>query len=365
METQIFEMSAKGGLQPVNQNVFKDLQPGTVIMWGGNMAWGPTRFCILYRRETSRGEVMYDGFNMDEPSKNSHLHGVESWSIKDPNDKSVWHSQHMFLQPETVDAETVEQYKAMHEAQRTAQEDIERKDKAEADRLEALGRELWPSLIGECPAVIVAEHEVSDCDGMTDYYASHTDQRVILAPSFHKRDLFPEMRKAAALIEETRQFATVPSKPADANEWWHPEDEHREKYSMGHGYYLGNDRYSGWQVSKEVFYKGTPTREDYICLAKRHDHLQKSKPEAPKATPASAAGFEVTHDRDWTWVKFAVKPAESTLQALRDAGARFSHKRMAWYFARPVEETEISHMMSAPEPAKTLPSRFALGLGDD
>lgn len=26
--------------------------------------------------------------------------------------------------------------------------------------------------------------------------------------------------------------------------------EHREKYSMGHGYYLGTTRYSGWQVRK-------------------------------------------------------------------------------------------------------------------
>ena len=63
---------------------------------------------------------------------------------------------------------------------------------------------------------------------------------VLLGFSTHTRDLFPEMRKAAARFEGTAHLAER-----------NAEYEHREKYSMGHGYYLGTHRYSGWQVSKE------------------------------------------------------------------------------------------------------------------
>ena len=318
---------------------------------------------------------------MDEPQKNAHLHQTEAWSIKDPNDKSVWHSQHMFIQPETVDAATVETYRNQHEMQAKALEEQQNAAKAESDRLEALGRKLWPSLIGNCPAVIIAEHHVSDCDSQSDYFASHEDQTVILAPSKHKRDLFPEMRKAAALIPETRHYADSPQ----------GEDEHREKYSMGHGYYLGKSRYSGWQISKEVFYKGEPQREHFISLAKRHDHLQKTEsprpaPLAPTTDETSAAGWTITYDRDWTWVFFPTKPTPEVISGLKDSGARWSQRRAAWYFNRHVEQTELSQVLetttepetpSAPDiiapatpdrpekepsqpPAFTFPSRFAL-----
>ena len=69
------------------------------------------------------------------------------------------------------------------------------------------------------------------------------------------------------------------------------EIEHREKYTGGNGYYLGFDRYSGWNVSKTgVGYgsdAGTPSRDLCITLANRHDHLTKGKaaPPALKAPP--------------------------------------------------------------------------------
>lgn len=73
-----------------------------------------------------------------------------------------------------------------------------------------------------------------------DYFGSRIVRTVILGFSTHTRDLFPEMRKAAARFEGTAHLAER-----------NAEYEHREKYSMGHGYYLGTHRYSGWQVSKE------------------------------------------------------------------------------------------------------------------
>jgi predicted RNA methylase len=91
-------------------------------------------------------------------------------------------------------------------------------------------------------AAIMAElHE--DCsDSMSDYWNHRTLRRVVIGWSRHKRDLFAEMRKAAASFPETADLATAPENA-----------EHREKYSMGAGFYLKNGcrDSSGWCVKKE------------------------------------------------------------------------------------------------------------------
>lgn len=90
-------------------------------------------------------------------------------------------------------------------------------------------------------AAIVATLEHDDCDSMTDYFNVKRSRCVVIGWSKHKRDLFAEMRKAAALFPETADLADAPESA-----------EHREKYSMGGGYYLkaGNRYDSGWKVSK-------------------------------------------------------------------------------------------------------------------
>lgn len=104
-----------------------------------------------------------------------------------------------------------------------------------------------------CPAwakaVIYAVQEIDDCDAMSDYFNVKTGRRVVLGYSRHTRDLFPELRNAAATFPETAHLATA---PADA--------EHREKWSMGAGYYLkATGRYSsGWKVCKRTIHNGAP-----------------------------------------------------------------------------------------------------------
>jgi hypothetical protein len=171
-------------------------------------------------------------------------------------------------------------------------------------------------------ALIVAEYETDESDMMTDYFATKTRVSVPLAWSKHTRDLFSEMRKAAAAFKPTRHLGPncdvwtarvvydIPdpgyvvyagcsihdgdydhspdNKPrtfatkADAEAYvasckplvrcWHGETllsyrwqvscesiEHREKYSMGSGYYLKSSHCysSGWTVSKRCFYRET------------------------------------------------------------------------------------------------------------
>lgn len=107
-------------------------------------------------------------------------------------------------------------------------------------------------------AVIIAEKISDDSDSMTDYHGSNVVETLILAWSTHRKDLFPEMRKASQNAKETIHLVNAPESA-----------EHSEKYSMGGGYYLkdGYRHSSGWRVSKQRLYKGAsdvPTGR--ICI---------------------------------------------------------------------------------------------------
>lgn len=91
-------------------------------------------------------------------------------------------------------------------------------------------------------SAIIAELDHDASDSMTDYYNHTTSRCIVLAWSAHTRDLFAEMRKAAANHPETAHLQAAPETA-----------EHREKYSMGAGYYLknGGRDSSGWSVKKK------------------------------------------------------------------------------------------------------------------
>jgi hypothetical protein len=102
----------------------------------------------------------------------------------------------------------------------------------------------------DAKAVIYAEFMRDESDGMTDYFGGRTERTVILGFSKHTRDLFPELRKAALNYAETAFLADAPDSA-----------EHREKYSMGGGFYLSKGgRYSGWQVRKRSLNAENPAR---------------------------------------------------------------------------------------------------------
>lgn len=218
MNAKVYEIG-KDGRMVESISRFDNLEPGTVIQWGGNMAFPVTNFCILAKLPAGNYGTQYECYNMDRPENNARLQRVEARSIKSPDDPAIWHSQHYFIQSETVPAETVAQCLADHKAQRAAFDKRVNELKTEDDRLESIGRELWPTLLGDCPAVIVAEHHKNESDSMSDYFASRVTERVILAASSHKRDIFSEFRKAAGKIPETRHLETAPAKPADADEY--------------------------------------------------------------------------------------------------------------------------------------------------
>lgn len=57
-------------------------------------------------------------------------------------------------------------------------------------------------------------------------------------------------------------------------------------------------------------------------------------------------GYQVEHDRDWTWLRFADKPPESIREILKSRlGARWSRKRQAWYVKQHVDADVIAHVL--------------------
>jgi hypothetical protein len=107
-----------------------------------------------------------------------------------------------------------------------------------SEQLQAIGKERLEAIVpANVKAVIVAELHEDESDSMTDYFGYRTKRTVILGFSAHTKDLFSEMRKYAACFTETAHLAVENKKY-----------EHREKYSMGDGYYLGESKYSGWIV---------------------------------------------------------------------------------------------------------------------
>jgi hypothetical protein len=63
---------------------------------------------------------------------------------------------------------------------------------------------------------------------------------------------------------------------------------------------------------------------------------------APSSSSAPAQASDelpvgVTHNRSWTWVKFAEKPSDEVLSKLSELGGRFTFKRMAWYFTHHID----------------------------
>jgi hypothetical protein len=119
---------------------------------------------------------------------------------------------------------------------------------------------------------------------MTDYFGYHTKRTVILGFSTHSKDLFSEMRKHASALPETAHLA-------EENEKY----EHREKYTGGSGYFLGESKYHGWIVKKESYYRDRESIIDAFALtAGDEDNVcVKARPETNGITKTVTGDFEI------------------------------------------------------------------------
>ena len=238
--------------------------------------------------------------------------------------------------PEFMDSFEVAILLQQAHGQKKAEDEEAEQEKIRVEQVKEIGRKRFAEIFPEdAQAVIVARLRQNESDNQTDYYAHSTQRTVIIGFSKHKRDLFSEMRKHAPNFEETAYLA-------EFNEDY----EHREKYSMGDGYYLGKSKYSGWIIEKEPVYNRERTIEDFAYTAGNEDTIHLSK---TATTPQSKPTEE--HTGGCTVVEYSAKAGADFREhkAIKDEsqqmGGRFNSrltfngKRLAgWIFPKSQEQ---------------------------
>ena len=221
--------------------------------------------------------------------------------------------------------------------QKKAEEEKVEQEKIRVEQVKEIGRIRFTEIFPEdAQAVIVARLRENESDSYTDYYSYNTQRTVILGFSKHKRDLFSEMRKHASNFEETAYLA-------EFNEDY----EHREKYSMGDGYYLGESKYSGWIIEKVPVYNRERTIEDFAYTAGSEDNIHISK----SGTTQKNSNRTTENNSGCTLVEYSAKAiavfgeTRAIKEELKAMGGRFNsrltfngQKLAGWIFPKSQEQ---------------------------
>jgi hypothetical protein len=244
--------------------------------------------------------------------------------------------------PEFMDAFEVAILHSEAEQHRKAKQE-ERQQKHERNELlKTVGKECLQNIVPQdVKAIIVAELHEDDSDPYTDYFGYNNRRTVILGFSNHTKDLFSEMRKCAANFSETAHLAEENKKY-----------EHREKYTGGAGYFLGESKYHGWIVKKEKYYKDRDAIINGFALTAGEESNVCVKEQATGHTTAETVvtgDFEIVDYSEKALAVFGdTRPMKDQLKAL---GGRFNpklthegEKKVGWIFAKSKEQ-EIRNLL--------------------
>lgn len=245
------------GLKPLTSKGKNDLKKGQLIEWRGNYGH---KSVIYENLGIDKNNSSYGSKYMTITLNSYNKRIIYAYMLVYPTD-DLSHTQHHYILDEIYSEEkTNDLYKLNQEKGMKRNEEKERIE-IERKALVEKGRTLFEKYIpANAQALIIASEEIDDCDIMSDYFSTKTGSQVILGYSLHKKDLFNEMRKHANKIEETKHLAAK-------NEKY----EHREKHSMGAGYYLkAACRYStSWKIDKEIKWDDRWSEGLYVVMAKR------------------------------------------------------------------------------------------------
>lgn len=190
----------------------------------------------------------------------------------------------------------------------------------------------------DAKAAIIARRvslDEENSDPYADYYKTQTDEVIILAWSKHTRDLFAEMRKAAKNHPETA-FLADPEQS----------QEHREKYSMGKGFYLTNKGYirAGWIIEKQQFW-GANDKASHLPMGQiaipgyvgqQAAPVEQAEALAPvvEAAPEQAAPVEQAAD---------LAPVVEAVPAPAPVKPKFTAQRVGGLWSVSIEQGEERH----------------------
>lgn len=153
----------------------------------------------------------------------------------------------------------------------TAKAQKEQKEEEQKERLKQQaierGKELLKEIVPEnVKSIILAELIEDQSDAQRDFFYKSVVRTVILGFSDSTRNNFAELRRFANNFEPTAELS-IP----------HKQNEHRENYSGGRGYYLGASVYSGWIVRKRGLYNRQSTIENFAYTAGSGDNIYLGK----------------------------------------------------------------------------------------
>lgn len=233
----IFDQKVTAGELPSKTDPDYEIKPGQRIFLDNPQT--PVSNLVIYNIEKIHGELFYQFVNIDNLAlgQTAHLDNYE-----DKFGIGYYYRKDEFMDIDQVNNLVIEA-KAKQKLDRERKEQENDAVRREIEKKIVEGKKLV-TIPNSAKAVIVAHFKEDKSDMQSDYFAHHTVKTVYLAYSSHTRDLFPEMRKAASRFNQTSHLT-------DAPEAW----EHREKYSMGSGYYLGESHHHGWEIRKATLYR--------------------------------------------------------------------------------------------------------------
>lgn len=277
MKTKIFRIGGKGleRIDVPENHAKNNLSIGTVLQLQG---YSCPKYVIVENRGISERFSSYGSRYLCVNLSDYTFKQEDAVCLRYISEKKDQRIQ-MYITDKILPSDNVLEIWEKAKTKEAAQKSQQVKDEEQAKQEEIKGREILAQHIpSNAKALIIAELEVDNCDLMTDYFSTKRGNLVVLGWSKHQRDLFSEMRKHAHKIPETAHLATKPEIDSNGHpqtetnkSWWTPADEHREKYSMGAGYYLkASSRYStGWRISKRCKWGDDWDNEVYRSLAKK------------------------------------------------------------------------------------------------
>ncbi len=240
--------------------------------------------------------------------------------------------------PQFLDAFEVAILKEEAQANANAEKQAKQQEKQHCEQVSAIGRKRLNEIIPtDAQAVIVACEREDNSDPYSDYYSASTVRRVILGFSTHTKNNFQEMRNHAGNFEETAYLT-------EKNEDY----EHRENYSGGHGYYLGESKYRGWIIEKEQIYDRERFIERFAFTAGNEANI------CIKNTPKT----EETATGDFTIVDYSEKAVaifgdtRAIKEQLSALGGRFNMyltlkgKKCAGWIFQKSKESELRQLVN-------------------
>jgi len=204
-------------------------------------------------------------------------------------------------------------------------------DKICIEQLKVIGQKRLQTILPQnAQAVIIASLHNDTSETQIDYFGYNVERTVILGFSTNTRNNFQEMRNHAGNFKETKYLA---EKNTDF--------ENRENYAGGDGYYLGNSKYSGWIIEKELIGNIKYFIDRYAVIAGNDENICITQVRTVENTVIEVVADDlmiVDYSEKALAIFGDTKPIKEQLKAL---GGRFNpnlthneEKKASWIFSK-------------------------------